>query len=118
MRVRLLKAVCLYWDYAVKQFHEGEEATGELARHLHLNTAEGTVEVLEHDPEPEQPVAPAQSSAPEQDPAAGTVPVDGSIGDLMAWVGDDPQRRAQALAAEQARDKPRATVLKQLAPAE
>jgi hypothetical protein len=40
--------------------------------------------------------------------------VDGTIDDLMAWVNDDRKRAAAALAAEQAKDKPRSTVVKRL----
>lgn len=32
----------------------------------------------------------------------------------MTWIGDDRARAAQALAAEQAKDKPRSTVVKRL----
>jgi hypothetical protein len=34
-----------------------------------------------------------------------------TIKDWLAWVGTDPQRAADALAAEQTRDKPRATLI-------
>lgn len=111
MRVRVLKEFTAYWNYSVTQFTEGAEADGELARHLADNAPEGSVEVTEADPEPEpakepEPVEPVQED--------GEPPVDGTIDDLMAWVQDDPERAAQALAAEQAKDKPRSTVVKRL----
>lgn len=114
MRVRMLKTAKGYWNYAVQEFKEGEEFFGDLARHLTDNTPEGTVKVLEADPEPE-PEAEAPAEPPEvPDPDGDKPPVDGTIDDLMAWVNDDPERAVQALAAEQAKDKPRSTVVKRL----
>jgi hypothetical protein len=70
------------------------------------------VKVLEADPEPEPaPEQPAADTAP----AEGEPPVDGTIDDLMGWVDGDPQRATLALEAEQAKDKPRSTVVKRLA---
>lgn len=43
----------------------------------------------------------------------GDVP-DGSAEVVLAWVGEDKERAARALAAEQARDKPRSTLVGQL----
>lgn len=40
---------------------------------------------------------------------------DGPADKVLAWVGDDPERALAALLAEQARDKPRATLIDQLA---
>jgi hypothetical protein len=52
-------------------------------------------------------------------PAPGDEPpveldVDGTAADVLAWVGEDPERAAEALEAEQAKDKPRSTLVKQL----
>lgn len=120
MRVRVLKRVTGYWNYGVQAWEPGEELSGELARHLVDNTPKGSVEVIEADPEPE-PAEP-KPEGPEGDgpeaPGAGESdgpPVDGTIDQLMAWVGDDPDKAAAALAAEQAKDKPRSTVVKRLA---
>lgn len=114
MRVRMLKTAKGYWNYAVQEFKEGEEFFGDLARHLADNTPEGSVKVLEADPEPEPepktPVEPPETPDPDGDEP----PVDGTIDDLMAWVNDDRERAGAALAAEQAKDKPRSTVVKRL----
>lgn len=125
MRVRMLKAVTAYWNYEVRTFQPDEEFDGDLARHLAGNAAKGSVEVLEGDPEPEP--------EPEVDEGAGSdgeatsegqgadvgddaeLPVDGTAADILAWVGDDPDRAAEALDVEEARDKPRSTLVKQLA---
>ena len=112
MRVRVLKQFTAYWNYAVTQFHEGAELEGEQARHFADNAPEGSVEVVEADPEPapERPKKPESPAAP----ASDEPPVDGTIDDLMAWVDGDAERAAQALEAEQAKDKPRSTVVKRL----
>jgi len=114
MRVRMLKAAKGYWNYAVQEFREGEEFFGDLARHLTDNTPEGTVEVLEADPEPEPEPETVDEPPEVSDPDGDEPPVDGTIDDLMAWVNDDRERAAAALAAEQAKDKPRSTVVKRL----
>lgn len=127
MRVKLLQDVRLYWNYAVHELKEGTEHIGDLARHLFENPpAEGAVEVLEADPEakpstPEAPAAPVAGAgdsdagtAPEE-PAGNVPPVDGTIDALMAWVDGDKDRAKTALEAEQAKDKPRSTVVKRLA---
>mgnify|MGYP001133706192 CR=1 FL=1 len=116
MRARVLKAVTAYWNYSITTWPEGAEVDGDLARHLVDNAPEGSVEVTEEDPEPaavsEPPKGPEEPKAP---PADDEPPVDGTIDDLMAWVGDDKERAGQALEAEQAKDKPRSTVVKRLA---
>jgi hypothetical protein len=114
MRVRVLQPTRSYWNYEVREFGEGDELEGDLARHLAANAPEGAVKVTEADPEPEpEPEAPAEP--PEvPNPGGNEPPVDGTIDDLMAWVNDDPERAAAALAAEQAKDKPRSTVVKRL----
>lgn len=130
MHVRVLKPFSLYWNYAIQQFKVGEEHLGELARHLADNAPVGAVDVLDDDRAEVR--AATSTSGPagdgqddgqdlgtgdgDQSPAGGDgmPPIDGTIGDLMAWVGDDKARAAQALTAEQAKDKPRTTFVKQL----
>lgn len=124
MRVRVVKQVSGFWNYGIQTWGPGEELIGDLARHLADNTPEGSVEVLEADPEPEKaegPDAGAEDNADDDAEADGGEadgdgpPVDGTIDQLMAWVGDDPDKADAALAAEQAKDKPRSTVVKRLA---
>lgn len=117
MRVRMLQPTRAYWNYEVREFGKGEEVEGDLARHLAANAPEGAVEVTEADPEPEETPEPPKAPADgEEDPGAGgdEPPVDGTIDALMAWVDGDRERAALALAAEQAKDKPRSTVVKRL----
>jgi hypothetical protein len=114
MRVRVLQPTRSYWNYEVREFGEGDELEGDLARHLAANAPEGAVKVTEADPDP-KPEPEAPHEAPEvPDPDGNEPPVDGTIDDLMAWVNDDRERAAAALAAEQAKDKPRSTVVKRL----
>jgi hypothetical protein len=112
----MLQPTRAYWNYEVRDFSEGEEYDGDLARHLAANTPEGTVEITEADPEPKAPPEPPKEPADDSDdPGDGDgPPVDGTIDDLMAWVDGDPERAAAALEAEQAKDKPRSTVVKRL----
>jgi hypothetical protein len=117
MRVRMLQPTTAYWNYEVRGFGKGEELEGDLARHLAANAPEGAVEVTEPDPEPEETPEPPKAPADgPEDPGAGgdEPPVDGTIDALMVWVDGDRERAAQALAAEQAKDKPRSTVVKRL----
>ncbi|MFD1309041.1 hypothetical protein [Streptomyces kaempferi] len=117
MRVRMLQPTRAYWNYEVRTFGKGEELEGDLARHLAANAPEGSVEITEADPEPEKkPEPPKEPADGPEDPGAGGdgPPVDGTIDALMAWVDNDPERAAQALEAEQAKDKPRSTVVKRL----
>jgi hypothetical protein len=72
------------------------------------------VKILEADPEPEPVPEPESPAEPAQQGEDDGPPVDGTIDALMAWVGDDKDRAVQALEAEQAKDKPRSTVVKRL----
>lgn len=112
MRVRVVKEFEAYWNYAITHFHKDAELEGDQARHFADNAPEGSVEVLEADPEP-APEPPKEPEAPAP-PAGDEPPVDGTIDDLMSWVNGDKDRAAQALEAEQAKDKPRSTVVKRL----
>lgn len=115
MRVRVLKDTTAYWNYAIQVYRAGDELDGDLARHLADNAPKNSVEVTEPDPEPDAAVdtPPAAPGAEDGNPA-DEPPVSGTADDLMTWVGDDAGRAAAALAAEQAKDKPRSTVVKRL----
>jgi len=126
MRIRVVKPTQAYWNYSIQTWHPDDEVDGELARHLADNAPRGHVEVIEDDrdqvrtaqkqAENPPPPGPGESNGqdtPDGDPPAGP-PVEGTIDDLIKWVGDDPERARQALDAEQAKDKPRSTVVKRL----
>lgn len=109
MRVRIVTPFAAYWNYAIQQFEQGEEFDGDLARHLDDNSPDGSVETIEADLEPPQ-------AEPEQEPLepSDELDIDATATDVLAWVGDDPERAAEALEAETAKDKPRSTLVKQL----
>lgn len=57
--------------------------------------------------------AETESSAVPSGAGVEAVP-EGTANEVLDWVGDDPARAQQALAAEQARDKPRSTLIAKL----
>ena len=97
----------------------GQVITGSLAELL-ARGARKRVTVIED----EQPDADAgQQQDPPPPPGTGdpTVPppgdaldIDASVADVLAWVGEDPDRADEALRQEQAKDSPRSTLVKQL----
>ena len=96
MRIRAREPIRVYWNYQVHQLAEGEVVKGGLAEHLADSPC---VEVLD------QP-APAQQDR--------ELDIDATIEAVLAWVGDDEARAAQASVAEAAKDKPRSTLLAKL----
>jgi hypothetical protein len=99
MHVKVSEACQVYWNYRVVDLAKGEEIGGEFAAHLASTGV--LVDVLESDPEPEPQV-------PDE------LDIEAAAATVLAWVGDDPERAAEALAAEQEKDKPRSTLVKQL----
>lgn len=65
--------------------------------------------------EPAPPAAePQLPQEPAPEPPTDAVP-DGTAADVLTWVDDDPDRARQALDAEQAREKPRTSLVAKLA---
>lgn len=113
MRVRVLQSTTAYWNYEVRTFAEGDELEGDIARHLADNAPDGAVDVLETDSGPEP--GPDPEEAPEgPDGPPEELDIEATAADVLIWVGDDPERAGEALEAEQAKDKPRSTLVKQL----
>lgn len=108
MRVRMLQPTTAYWNYEVREFGKDEEFEGDLARHLAANAPVDSVEVLEADPEPELEPDGGDDDPPDE------LDIDGTAVEVLAWVDNDPERAEEALTAEQAKDKPRSTLVKQL----
>lgn len=113
MRVRFTRdyAAHIEGQYRVENFRAGQEFSGPYAAQL---VAGGCpVEVLD--------AAPAPEPEPDDDPDTDGADVDGdgvpdgSARQILDWVGEDPQRAAAAVTAEQGRDKPRAGLLAALA---
>lgn len=107
MRVKVLEDFSPYYNYGLVPLAKGEEVSGGLA--LFLLETGSTVEPVDddakawrpagHEPEPELPVE---------------LDIEASASSVLAWVGEDPERAAEALAAEQAKEKPRSTLVKAL----
>jgi hypothetical protein len=118
MRVRATEDTRTYFNYQVHELRQGAEVDGEIAAHLWLTLA--PVEIVDGEPPaPPAPVVPQTEDSgggngPDDGDPAGEPPVDGTIDNLMTWVGDDPARARAALAAEQAKDNPRSTAVKRL----
>ncbi|MEV0646095.1 hypothetical protein AB0I28_12595 [Phytomonospora sp. NPDC050363] len=96
MRVRVTETCSTYFNYGVHVLKEGDVIEGGLAEYLAAGG--GPVECLD---------APEVPETPEGLP-------DGSADDVLAWVGEDPDRALEALLAEEAKDKPRVTLLGKL----
>jgi hypothetical protein len=134
MRVRVIQACRVAYNSQVLDLASGAEIRGPFATYLAGSGA--PVEILQRDPEETQP--PQQSTGSEAtvtppvttgDPATvvtgdpegegGEAPpgIDPnySIGDILAWVGSDPQRARQALEAEKSKaDKARTSLVARL----
>ena len=112
MRARVLEDIAPYWTYGVHPLKKDDEVTGELA--AYLVSTHSPVEPLDDDARALlQPPQEEQGPEGPKDPPA-ELDIDGTAADVLAWVGEDPERARQALAAEQAKDKPRSTLVKQL----
>lgn len=113
-------------DTAVQLLRSGaavdpdDDAARDLAEQLHGNEGDGQ----EQDDGQQEPDPPHQPPAPSGDPDSGPAhpdpstppapPLDAPVKDLLAWVGEDPARAREVLAAEEAKDQPRSTLVKQL----
>lgn len=93
MRVVMKEKLHVFHGHQPVYLEEGQEVSGSLAAML-LKQAPGKVTPLDQ-PEPEPAELDITAPAPK----------------VLAWVGEDPARAAESLAAEQARDKPRSTLV-------
>jgi len=92
------------------------------AEEIAWREANGTPVLRVAEPAPEEPSAetievaePAPVVAPEETvPVEETTVPDGTAEDVLAWVGDDTERALAAIEAEEAREKPRKTLLAKL----
>ncbi|HEY9412229.1 MAG TPA: hypothetical protein VIP77_21805 [Jiangellaceae bacterium] len=102
MRVVATEPFKTYYGMVCIDVAEGQEHDGEFAAFLLAGGA--PVRVVDSD-EADQPPAPSQSAG---------LDVESTAKQVLAWVGDNPERAAQARDAETARDKPRSTLLAKL----
>lgn len=141
MRVVAEEAFRFFYNHVPIDVAEGEAIDSDAAAFL-LNRrsasvrpddedAEALLAQLREDGGQEQetePPPPPPGSSPtglgnQQDPGSGqTAPppggeldIDASVKDVLAWVGEDAERADEAKRLEEAKDKPRSTLVKELA---
>ncbi|MFB6977692.1 hypothetical protein [Streptomyces scopuliridis] len=108
MRVKVCNAFSPYYNYGIVPLATGQEVSGGLALFL-LETGS--------DVEPVDDGAKAWRPAGHEEPeteSSEELDIEASAAAVADWVGDDPERAKEALAAEQAKDKPRSTLVKAL----
>ncbi|MCO6011419.1 hypothetical protein NE236_41365 [Actinoallomurus purpureus] len=121
MRVVATETFKVYYRMVCIDVAAGEAHDGEFAEFLASSGA--PVEVVGADtaptpaPDPAPPADPdpAGDSGPEDPASDGELDITGTAAAVLDWVADDPERAAEAHAAESAKDKPRSTLLKKLA---
>ena len=96
MRVVVNENMKVFHGHVPVKLTAGQEVSGELAVML-ARQAPGKVTALD---EPEAPTEPPAD-----------LDITANAADVLAWVGEDAERAAEALAAEQAKDKPRSTLV-------
>lgn len=100
MRVVVNEKFKVFHGHVPTKLEKGQEVSGELAAFL-LAHAPGKVTRADAEPEPE-PGPPAE------------LDIEASAAVVLSWVGEDRERAAAALAAEQAKEKPRSGLVKSL----
>lgn len=133
MRVIVNENFKVFHGHVPTQLEAGQIVTGDLAVLL-ARGARKKVSVLEDDgpeprdtggtggeqdppyPPPPPPVTEPNSGDPSPPPPGDDeLDIDAPVADVLAWVGEDKERAAEALRQEEAVDKPRSTLVKQLA---
>jgi hypothetical protein len=111
MRVKVLEASSPYYNYEIVPLAKDQEVSGGLA--LFLLETGSNVEPAD-DAATDWRTAQTAPEPPEPAGPDGELDIDATAADILAWVGEDPDRASEALAPEQAKDKPRSTLVKQL----
>lgn len=111
MRAKVLESITPYWNYGIHSLAKDQEVSGDLA--AYLVSTHSPVEPLDDEARALLEPTPDESEREPEEPPA-ELDIDGTAADVLAWVGEDPDRADEALAAEQAKDKPRSTLVKQL----
>ncbi|MET9729692.1 hypothetical protein ABZZ79_03195 [Streptomyces sp. NPDC006458] len=119
MRVLVREALKAYINHQPEDFTPGQEIKGDTAVYLLRNgaavdpcddEAEELAQALAAEGQDDEP----EETEPDDDQTPAELDITGSVPHVLAWVGEDPERARQALAAELAQDKPRSTLVKQL----
>ena len=114
MRVKVLSDGQAYYNYGIVALAEGDEVKGGLA--LFLLETGADVEPSDDDARAWRPAGdePEDLNEDPAEPEVEELADDATAAEVLEWVGDNPDRAAEALEAEQAKDKPRSTLVKQL----
>jgi hypothetical protein len=105
MRVQANRDITFFYEMVPYTVTAGQVVDGVGAEHLVATGADVTV--LDEEP--------AVAAEPEKPAAVDGLDISAKIDDVLAWVGDDPERALEARAAEEARgDKARTRLLAQL----
>lgn len=112
MRVKVLEACRPYYNYGLVDLAKGQEVSGGLA--LYLLETGSMVEPADDAAAEWMAAKDAAGVEPIAEGGDGELDIDTTAADVLAWVGDDPERAEEALAAELAKDKPRSTLVKSL----
>lgn len=105
MRVRVNENIKVFSGHKPVRLAAGQEVSGELAAMLLQRAAPGTVSRLDEEP--------ADGGDGSSGPPASLAEAS-TAAEVLDWVGDDQERAAEALAVEEAAEKPRSTLVKQL----
>lgn len=108
MRVRVIENVKVFHGHKSVRLAKDQEVSGELAALL-LERAPKKVTRVDADGEPE---GDGGKEPPPEPP--GSLADASTAAEVLAWVGEDPERATEALVAEKARDKPRSTLIRDL----
>lgn len=114
MRVVVNEDMKVFHGHVPTELKKGQEVSGSLADLL-LTSAFRKVTRLDSDAV-EQVGEPGSPEETEETEEVDELNVDGKIEDVLAWVGDDPERALEAHTAEEAKgDKARPRLLAKLA---
>ena len=102
MRVVATRDFTTYYRMVSTRIREGDEFSGPFAEFL-LN-GRCPVKVIDGE----------QDTSESSDATDDALDINGTAAQVIDWVGDDPARAREALEAEQAKDKPRSTLVKKL----
>lgn len=103
MRVRINEKLRVFHGHVPHDLNKGQEVSGSLAEMLLTRAGKKVTRIDDG----------GEEVAPEP-PADQELDIDAGVGKILAWVGEDSERAAEALAAEQAKEKPRPTLVKAL----
>lgn len=111
MRVVVTEAFRAYLNMQPETFAEGQELKGSTAAYfLEVGAA---VEPIDGEARDHLAGLGAPDGPVEQEPPA-ELDIEASAAVVLSWVGEDRERAAAALEAEQAKEKPRSTLVKAL----